>query len=127
VYFKELSTVLGSEISGTSEGYRSSHYTQFSNLYSDDSIFPPSVPPTEVTRLPIRTAKIFQRQPGSNMQPLTSADAVILGNMFLQKLRRPDWATDSQVTDLENGEQSVFGNKLKKQLLKDQPPQSSHC
>ncbi|KAI8579176.1 hypothetical protein K450DRAFT_272188 [Umbelopsis ramanniana AG] len=123
--FKEFSTVIGSEISGTSEGYRSSHYTQFSNVYSDDSIIPPSVPPTESTRLPARTARMLHRQPGNNMQPLSSADAVILGNMFLQKLRRPDWATDSQVTDQDNGEQSVFGNKLKKQLLKDPNPQSS--
>ncbi|KAG2176657.1 hypothetical protein INT44_007321 [Umbelopsis vinacea] len=124
--FKEHSTVIASEISGTSEGYRSSHYTQFSNVYSDDSMNPPSVPPTENTRLPSRTARIFHRQPGNNnMQPLSSADAVILGNMFLQKLRRPDWATDSQVTDQDNGEQSVFGNKLKKQLLNGPLPESS--
>ena len=126
MHFKELSTEIGSEVSGTSEGYRSSHYTQFSNVYSDDSIIPPSAPPTEITRLPVRTARIFQPQPTSNMQPLTSADAVILGNMFLQKMRRPDWATDSQVTDQDNGEQSVFGNKLKKQLLKEPLPRSSH-
>lgn len=36
--------------------------------------------------------------------------------MFRHKMRRPDWATDSQVTEVEPAEQPAFGSKLIKQL-----------
>lgn len=114
---KETSAI-DSELSASSNGYYPSHFKQFSNVYSDSSMGQSTQPPTEIAGTSETGAtKIFHQHLGARMKALTSTDAVLLGDMFRQKMRRPDWATDSQVTELETDEQPVFGNNLKRQLL----------
>jgi hypothetical protein len=122
---KEFSAIR-SESSGTSGIYHSSHYTQFSNTNSDDSMIQQSLPPTEIITTPAQTARKFHQQFSSNRQSLTATEAVLLGNMFLQRMRRPDWTLDSAVTDQDTVEQSVFGNKLKNQLLEEDHHQQAN-
>lgn len=80
---------------------------------------PSSQPATEIQVVSESPGpRAFHTDFGSNMKALSSTDAFLLGNMFRQKMTRPDWATDSQVTDMDTGvEQPAFGNNLKKQLL----------
>jgi hypothetical protein len=111
-------SAIDSELSASSNGYYPSHFTQFSNVYSDNSMGQSTQPPTYIAGTSETGAtKTFHQHLGARMKALTSTDAVLLGDMFRQKMRRPDWATDSQVTDLETDEQPAFGNNLKRQLL----------
>ncbi|KAJ2959659.1 hypothetical protein NQZ79_g4907 [Umbelopsis isabellina] len=116
---KDISRI-PTQFSSTESPYQSqinpSQFTQFSNIYSDDSYVQPSELSTDIHAFTEPLPRALDQNVHGKLKPLTSTDAVLLGDMFRHKMRRPDWATDSQVTEVEPAEQPAFGSKLIKQL-----------
>ncbi|KAM3584580.1 hypothetical protein VKS41_003389 [Umbelopsis sp. WA50703] len=116
----QTASSIPTQSSGTNSPYQSqinpSQFTQFSNIYSDDSFVQPSELSTDIHAFTEPLPRALEQNAHGKLKPLTSTDAVLLGDMFRHKMRRPDWATDSQVTEVEPVEQPAFGGKLIRQL-----------